>query len=89
MLAANNFPELFDYLFPVVSKKIGPEIETVVNKQNSTGNTPLRRWRFDLDYAVITNSKEMVQKLIEIKADTNIKNEAGRTPFAEAEEFDK
>lgn len=31
----------------------------------------------------------MVQKLIEINADTNIENESKRTPFAEAEQFDK
>ena len=38
---------------------------------------------------MITNSKEMAVKLLEAGADTNIKNESGRTPFAEAEEFGK
>jgi ankyrin repeat protein len=36
----------------------------------------------DVDYAVITGSKEMVEKLINIKADPNIENESKRTPFA-------
>lgn len=43
MLAANNLTEVFDYLFPIVAKRIGSQIEAVVNKQNSTGNTPLRK----------------------------------------------
>lgn len=31
----------------------------------------------------------MVLKLLEVGADTSLANEANRTPFAEAEEFDK
>lgn len=43
MLAANNLVNLFDYLFPLVSKKIGPQMQAIINKQNSTGNSPLRK----------------------------------------------
>ena len=39
----------------------------------------------NLDYAVITNSKDMVLKLIEAGADTNLTNGSGRTAFNEAE----
>ena len=42
MLAANNLVEIFDYLFPIVAKKVGAGMPEVLNKQNSTGNTPLR-----------------------------------------------
>lgn len=42
MLAANNLTEIFDYLYPVVAKKMGSKVEEICNKQNSTGNTPLR-----------------------------------------------
>lgn len=31
----------------------------------------------------------MVLKLLEIKVDVNLLNDANRTPYAEAEEFDK
>lgn len=44
MLAANNLTEVFDYLFPIVVGKITPaQLQELLNKQNSTGNTPLRR----------------------------------------------
>lgn len=43
MIAANNLVEVFDYLCPLVSAKIGNEgWQVIVDKQNSTGNTPLR-----------------------------------------------
>jgi hypothetical protein len=43
MLGANNLVEAFDYLYPIASTKIGTLTwELVLNKQNSTGNTPLR-----------------------------------------------
>lgn len=43
MLAANNLTEIFDFLFPIVAKKLTNEkIDGLINKQNSTGNTPLR-----------------------------------------------
>lgn len=41
------------------------------------------------DYAVITNSKEMVLKLVQNGAKTDLTNDSGRNAFAEAEEFDK
>lgn len=44
MLAANNLTDVFDFLFPLVAKKIpnGSLVE-LLNRQNSTGNTPLRK----------------------------------------------
>ena len=43
MLAANNLTEMFDYIFPIVAKKISnANLSELINKQNSTGNTPLR-----------------------------------------------
>ena len=43
MLGANNLVGAFDYLYPIASSKLGSETWTaVLNKQNSTGNTPLR-----------------------------------------------
>lgn len=43
MLGANNLTEVFDYLFPLVAKKIGNDkVQEVINKQNSSGSTPLR-----------------------------------------------
>lgn len=43
MLAANNLPLLFDYLFPIVAKKLtSAQLSELINKQNNTGNTPLR-----------------------------------------------
>ena len=44
MLAANNLIEMFDYIYPKVAKKTGVGMAEVINKQNSTGNTPLRRY---------------------------------------------
>ncbi len=29
----------------------------MINKTNGTGNTPLRKFKFKIDYAVITDSK--------------------------------
>jgi len=44
MLAANNLVELFDYLCPIAVKKLGNEgWQKLINKQNSTCNTPLRK----------------------------------------------
>lgn len=44
MLAANNLTELFDFIFPIVSKKLSnAKIDELINKQNSTGNTPIRK----------------------------------------------
>ena len=74
MLGANNLIDLFDYLFPIVAKRLGDKIQEVLNKQNSTGSTPLRKQSAYPDYSVITNSKEMVVKLLEAGADTNLKN---------------
>lgn len=85
MLGANNLTEIFDYLFPIVAKKLGKKIEEILNKQNSTGSSPLRIKNINLDYAVITNSKEMVVRLLEAGVDPNLKNESGRTAFSEAE----
>ena len=44
MLAANNLTELFDYIFPIIAKRLEASKldEMIVNKQNSTGNTPIR-----------------------------------------------
>ena len=42
MLAANNLVEMFEYLYPVVVKKMGERVKDIVHKQNSTGNSPLR-----------------------------------------------
>ena len=42
MLAANNLADMFDYLFPIVAKSMGAKVVEIVDKQNSTGNTPLR-----------------------------------------------
>ena len=42
MLAANNVVDVFDYLFPIVAKKLNNKMEDLIDKQNSTGNTPLR-----------------------------------------------
>ena len=64
MLAANNLTELFDYLFPIISKKLGTKVKDIIDKQNSTGNTPLRKLDIKIDYAVITNSKEMATRLV-------------------------
>jgi len=45
MLAANNFPNIFDYLYPVVAKTLNlQQLELLINKQNATGNTPLRMY---------------------------------------------
>jgi hypothetical protein len=47
MIAANNLVALFDYIFPIVKEKCGEEkITEIVNKCNSTGNTPLRKFKF-------------------------------------------
>jgi rRNA-processing protein FCF1 len=46
----------------------------ILNKQNSSGCTPLRIDANELDYAVITNSKEMVSRLIEVGVNTGIGN---------------
>jgi hypothetical protein len=43
MLGANNLTALFDYLFPIVAKKLGNKVEEILNKQNSTGSSPLRK----------------------------------------------
>jgi hypothetical protein len=44
MLAANNLAEVFDYLFPLVAKRLPLEqLNLLTNKQNGTGNTPLRK----------------------------------------------
>jgi hypothetical protein len=44
MLAANNLTEVFDFLFPLVAKKISnATLFELLNRQNSTGNTPLRK----------------------------------------------
>ncbi len=44
MLAANNLTEVFDFLFPLVAKKIpNAKLIELLNAQNSTGNTPLRK----------------------------------------------
>jgi hypothetical protein len=43
MLGANNLTEIFDYIFPIVSKILSNDnLSELINKQNSTGNTPLR-----------------------------------------------
>lgn len=43
MLAANNFPLLFDYLLPIVTKRLNSaQLQELINKQNNTGNTPIR-----------------------------------------------
>lgn len=44
MLAANNLTDVFKYLFPLVAKKIpNASLLELLNRQNSTGNTPLRK----------------------------------------------
>ncbi len=43
MLAGNNFPEIFVYLMNEISERgLKDKILPLVNKQNATGNTPLR-----------------------------------------------
>lgn len=77
-------------MFPIVAKKLtSDQLSELINKQNNTGNTPLRTGQYDADYAVITESKEMLKKLLDIGVDLSLLNEANRTAFAEAEEFDK
>lgn len=45
MLAVNNLTELFGYLFPIVNKVVDQKIiKLILNRQNSTGNTPLRSY---------------------------------------------
>ena len=63
---------MFDYLYPLVAKKMGEKIGEIVHKQNSTGNSPLRIFFLIIDYAVITDSKDMVVKLLSVGADPNI-----------------
>jgi hypothetical protein len=41
MIAANNLTAVFDYLLPIVSK--ATSINKLLNHQNSTGNTPIRK----------------------------------------------
>ena len=44
MLAANNLAEMFGYIFPIVGRVVAEEgISLILNRQNSTGNTPLRK----------------------------------------------
>ena len=44
MLAANNQTALYEYITPLVIEKVGKERwQEMVNSQNSTGNTPLRK----------------------------------------------
>ena len=74
MLAANNVVHVFDYLFPIVANKLNNKMQELIDKQNSTGNTPLRIYSSILDYAVITDSKEMVARLLKVGANTNILN---------------
>lgn len=65
MIAANNLINIFDYLMPIVTKKCPKEqILQILNKQNSSNSTPLRTLSLIKDYAVVTDSKEMVTKLI-------------------------
>ncbi len=43
MLAGNNFPDIFVYLMNDLSERgLKDKIPSLINKQNSTGNTPLR-----------------------------------------------
>ena len=43
MLAGNNFPEIFVYIVTYLSERnLKEKLLTLINKQNSTGQTPLR-----------------------------------------------
>lgn len=66
------------------------KLPALINKQNATGNTPLRTFLMKKkDYAVITDSKDMLLKLLEYGADPSITNEFGRTALDEAEMIQK
>lgn len=81
MLAGNNFPEIFAYLMTYLQgKHLNDKILSLINKQNSTGQTPLRiTYNLSKDYTVITDSKDMLVKLLEHGADTSLRNEFDRT----------
>ncbi len=70
MLAGNNFPEIFVYLMNYLSdRNLKDKLTALINKQNSTGQTPLRIFHNkNIDYSVITDSKDMVVKLLEFGA---------------------
>lgn len=76
MIAANNYPHIFEYLLPVITKRCPREqLLEIINKQNSTLSTPLRIYLgYIVDYAVVTDSTEMVKKLLEVGANPQIKN---------------
>lgn len=75
MIAANNLPDLFDYIVPVMVKRCPKEqVLQILNKQNYNRSTPLRIFVLILDYAVVTQSKDMVRKLLEAGADPQLTN---------------
>ena len=75
MLAANNLHSTFDYLLPVITKRCPrQQLAEILNKQNSSNSTPLRKYIVNLDYAVVTDSKQMVKKLVEAGVNPQLKN---------------
>jgi hypothetical protein len=65
MLAGNNFPDIFGYLAQEINHRgLKDKLPTLINKQNSTGQTPLRIISIHADYSVITDSKDMLLKLL-------------------------
>ena len=75
MIAATNLPDLFDYIVPVMLKRCPKEqVLQILNKQNYNRSTPLRIFVLILDYAVVTQSKDMVRKLLEAGADPQLTN---------------
>lgn len=48
MLAGNNFPEIFVLLAKELeSRSLKDKLPALINKQNATGNTPLRTFLYD------------------------------------------
>lgn len=65
MLAANNLHQMFEELLPFLKEQCPKDqIYEIVNKTNSSGSSPLRKKSDKIDYTVITDSKEMLEKLI-------------------------
>ena len=48
MLAGNNFPEIFVHLAKELeSRSLKDKLPALINKQNATGNTPLRTFLYN------------------------------------------
>jgi hypothetical protein len=67
MAAANGHLEIVKLVTPLMKKEL-------INSQNEAGNTPLH-------WAVLNNKKFIVEYLLSLQADCNLKNEDGERPL--------